>query len=345
MLICKIRCIFIAILILIIVFCCFLFLPTQAIAENNNSMTDDWQECRDLEEVKTLVGFDGGEYILYEYLPNGYAIYTKNMVLIERNANAKSPYLGIYDNIIYNGPMSYYVDRTGYIYDLLTNEIVEVTSEVLEISRMLNETIEEPIVMTRGLSTDKGEIKNSEYIKNLFYDYNYFGTCGYISASILLGYYDQMFPNKNIIPKEYRLPDNQLSPKLHDDLRALGKKNETNADSLKPIVKKYLSNRGVTGISHYSWLGIFTTNTMLMDSINKNNPVILFATMKNPKDGKNMNHALVAYKYNMHLYTDTGHAYYYYTCHYGWSMQYNEVEINNNALEILVVQSYYLNVK
>lgn len=335
------------VVVIVLCFAMILLLIGNSYAYNSSERNVlDWETIKVPIRQVELKGFNNSSYILKEYEPSGYSISTDNGITIERSETSKSPYLSRSGELFYGGPTYYYEKEIdNEVTDLFRQESISISNDLISKANVLSVASKQVQPMPRiGSGTDSGEVASADFIKNLnTSSFNTVGTCGYVAASIMLAYYDYRYPSKGIAT-EYRLANNQISKSLHDKLRSYGKKDASTADTIKPVVKKYLDNRGVSGIKHFTWLGLFTTNAMLSDSIDKNNPVIIFGSLYNPASNGNVTHALVVYKYFLRLY-DNGAAFWYYTCHYGWGPEYNSIEVNNNVADFLVGTSYYLNIK
>lgn len=163
-------------------------------------------------EKKLLKDFGDNQFLLYE-LENGYAIYTKendSEVFIEGSYKANSIYSSLEDEeaseLYYLGPGEYFYQNQNNIYNIMTGESYE--RDELDATYRLNSTSFESMPMINRTSNYSSHIdengftvvKEDKYFKNLrFLPENWFGECGLIALSILLGYLDT-FHNDNFIP-------------------------------------------------------------------------------------------------------------------------------------------------
>lgn len=113
-----------------------------------------------------------------------------------------------------------------------------------------------------------------------------------------------------------------------------GSKDGTYSTTIKAVSESYFSGRGVT-VNHVSkWWGFFNDGT-IMDSIDNDNPVIIFGSLFNPKnENDNINHAVVAYKYTDHsgLFGETN-----FTTHYGWN-GYENIYVSGTFGSIYILE-------
>ncbi len=342
------------------VFCNF----NVALAEENMKNTKlpylsvyEKDNCKLASNERLLYDFAGNKYILKED-ENYFSItHAETGLLIEENDyNASSPYQN-YDKIWYCGPMSYFYEESNKIYSISDNEEVTITQDAINYCNEFNDfMIKEYKKQTKnGISTysygdkiDYYELEYPDFFKNLnTTNYNTTGICGYVAAASLLAYYDYCNGDNSFIKSNYWVSKSSnnivYSKSLCNDLRDYGNNNGTTADTIKSVMKKYFEDRNQTNVKHYSWLGCFTTNAMLCDSIAKNNPVIIFGSIYSPVEHKKVNHAVVVYRGSCSYIN--GSTICSYWVHYGWGKEYNNVKLTNNVADFIVGTSYYINIK
>ncbi len=317
------------------------------VISNQDIKYRDWERDRELSDVKNVISIEGESLVCFEYVPTGYAIYDINGELWERCADADSPYKDFNDDfLIYGGPTQYYKEIDS---DTLLNTYTKSEKNITEEERKV-------LYKTKFLDS---EVKRNIADRNLYFDggiigYNTVGgvlsstntsglnqgtSCGGVAAALVLHYFDIKYPSKNI-----NSDDDCKS--LYRKLKQYGDVRNSTADTIKPIVKKYLADNGGDCLIHTTLLGTFTTNKYMTEQIDKGNPVILFAAVANPSESgdKTILHAIVAHTYHERL-GALGTRKYSYVCHFGWGPTYNNVEIHNAIKYITVGTSYVMGVK
>lgn len=161
-------------------------------------------------EKKILKDFDGNPFFLYE-LENGYAIYAienDKEIFIEGSYKSNSIYSTIENasELFYLGPGKYFYQNQNNVYNIMSGEVHQ-RDEVHGAYR-LNSTSYE-VSLTKQSNTNYSShidenaftvVKEDKYFKNLIsFPQNWFGECGLVALSILLGYLDT-FHNDYFIP-------------------------------------------------------------------------------------------------------------------------------------------------
>lgn len=156
--------------------------------------------------IRNLYDFNGNSFVLVEFSDEGYAIYTTDtMRFIEGSAHGKSPYYGYYGTLYYLGPMSYYVESNGKIYDIINDEESN-PSEYSECEYDFDSLVEEVSGhsdlsynnVRNNVSSGFEIINGCEYFETATYPYNSMGSCGITAISLLLGYFDT-YHNDNFV--------------------------------------------------------------------------------------------------------------------------------------------------
>lgn len=173
----------------------------------------DFSSEKAVQAEKILRDFDGNEFKLYE-LEAGYAIYSienEGEVFIEGSYECNSAYyqyLGV-DTLYYLGPGNYLYREDDRFIDILRGVPVEELN-LLNASYQMQKagTIELMSSSTPDPNETKTDIngftviKNADYFKKLKnFPQNWWGECGIVALSILLGYHDT-FNNDNFIPND-----------------------------------------------------------------------------------------------------------------------------------------------
>ena len=166
------------------------------------------------------------------------------------------------------------------------------------------------------------------------------GICGYIALGMLIAYKEKYNSSSNYMDDIFwnDAAHNNLKPGVDSiawHLRSNhGSKDGTYSTTIKAVSESYFSGRGVT-VNHVSkWWGFFNDGT-IMDSIDNDNPVIIFGSLFNPKNkNDNINHAVVAYKYTDHsgLFGETN-----FTTHYGWN-GYENIYVSGTFGSIYILE-------
>ena len=296
-------------------------------------------------------------------------------VFTEYSSTASSPYLGYDLNLVYCGPTFYYVeDSTGDLHHLI-NTFEEIDSDVKAIfTQSCNDYYATLVADTNQLVVDylNGDYQNQTflqivtattqvqatprtttygYLQNYEFFYNmqqcgYYsppgsnGICGYIALGMLIAYKEKYNSSANYMDDIY------WSDPTHNNLKGgtdslawhlrsnYGSDDSTYSTTIKETSQAYFTGRGVV-VNHVSeWWGSFTKGT-IMDSIDDDNPVLIFGSLFNPQNpDDNINHGVVAYKYSDEsgLFGDTT-----FTAHYGWD-GYENIYVSGLFGSIYILQ-------
>lgn len=293
----------------------------------------------------------GNTFVLIEVDPTGYFIYDPiSMQYLEGSPESPSPYLGYNCDLYYLGPQQYYrINNSTYCHTLLPTVHSLSSAEFFNAQAIFSSAladIREPQITTSVIEEKTAEVngaydnmiavdydgytayfvQNYGHIINAQYPRNTDGTCGYISACILLYYWHKRIGNI--------VPDNYLS---NGYLKTNG---QTSADNLKlklitysdggsswaleiaDVLSAYCQEFGISANVSYELLNI-GTNTQLK----ANRPVILFGSFPSLTSNESIMHAVVAYGF--HVPDDNPSGGYY--VHYGW-YNYPKVILNSGLV-------------
>lgn len=154
-------------------------------------------------------------------------------------------------------------------------------------------------------------------MKDCGYTTNNGGICGYIGAAMLMSYIYWEYGDWGLLkPEHYPLEENDefyVQKDLTLALRAKGSNNGTTAYDLKAIIPIYLKETS----PRYDWniSADLLGGTGPCKFIDNNYPVELFGNF-DMLNGKNGNHAVIAYGYKKYGFLSLG---YKYRVHYGWN--------------------------
>ena len=296
-------------------------------------------------------------------------------VFVEYSPTAPSPYLGYSEDLYYCGPTFYYVEGAdGDLEHLIESDEIIVGSEkanyvescqqyyntlVADTNQLVVNYLDGQYgnqsfvqVATAAMST-QAEIQETTYgyLDNYEFFFNmeqcgYYsppssdGICGYIGLGMLIAYKEKYNSSANYMDDTY------WSDVTHNNLkggtdslawhlrRNHGSDDATYSTTIKEVSESYFSGRGVT-VNHVSkWWGFFNNGT-IMDSIDADNPVLLFGSLFNPQNSNdNINHAVVVYKYTDHsgLFGETK-----FTTHYGWD-GYENIYVSGTFGSIYILE-------
>lgn len=142
--------------------------------------------------------FAGNEFILKEG-NDSYQIYKDN-IFIEASKSSNSPYYKQEGDRYYLGPSNYFVCKDQMVTNIFTNDVYPIT----KFNKCSYEHISNVQTKNNTTSPDGDRtyidlegftvIKEANYFRNLTqFPMNWFGECGVIALSELLGYYDTFY--------------------------------------------------------------------------------------------------------------------------------------------------------
>ena len=303
-----------------------------------------------VENCKEITDFDGNKLVVFEYSPTGYAIFSpKTGTFLETAPESPSPYLNRSSNLYYGGPKHYYVfDNDTFLNTITAMRLTEGDILALEdYSKKLDDMLmssksTNTLNYLNGKSADCSStrsvsgtyyVNNYSRIKNLS-SCGYVGGnhCGYIAAAMLLYYFDST-GHRDVIPgtnSDYYYTENNkyvLTTKLTNELISigvdLGLNPTTTSYAIHRVVKKYLSNKSISGnIDHTSLFTPFFTKFKISQIIDDSEPVIIFGSLYSQSHNSSIDHAVLAYGYKATISYDEesyGTTTYEFIAHFGYT--------------------------
>ncbi|MDE6415222.1 MAG: hypothetical protein K2K48_07380 [Anaeroplasmataceae bacterium] len=196
---------------LLIIFLLLMSTPLYASANHTKNFCD-FSSSKEIIFRKELQDFSNNEFILYE-LKDGYAIYSvidDEEIFIEGSFESNSPFYNyLTSSLYYLGPGEYYYADGSTAVNIITSDSINIKdvdySFKLPLSASTYSADPEPNPNLTTINTDGFiTIKDSLYFEKLItFPYNYFGDCGLVALSMLLGYLDT-FHNDNFIPNNLK---------------------------------------------------------------------------------------------------------------------------------------------
>lgn len=305
---------------------------------------------------KTLFSYDFSKtFYCYEYDPTGYAIYdVEENKKIEFSFDNVSPYKDLSGILFYDGPFSYLYDYIDGNSKTLPKEISKKYQNNFEIKIPIEKTpiLSKASEAPAGTKPNGTLIDNAELLYKLknfnrtgsSYEYNRYGTCGYLAAAMVL-YYNKYQYNNNFIADSYiETIDNEkrFTLSFHNLLVNIGSQNNignsTTAFDIKTVMEKYCESIGIN-TDHYAMLLSTMTNIDLC--IRDNKPIILFGNFRNPVDDEKLNHAVVCYGIYNDVFNYNTVARYF-VVNYGWT-NHSAVYLIDNIFANPVGSMYNMN--
>ena len=317
---------------------------------------DRIQELKDKEQndkvsadnftTKSLLDFAGNEYTLVECEPSGYLIFhNASGVFVESSLESPSPYKDYDENIYYNGPLGYYVEKDGELVHTITQGVIvkpisTLTAEASSINETLLQQKDNQVLdfVNFGIPMNS-EIRASgdtyvedytvirDLVKEEEMGYKNGGLCGYIAGGMAILHL-QAHSGLKLIPSGY-LTETGLKfngSGFTEYLRnTYGVTNATTASSLAIVLNTYFNaKKYIVSASH----GALASGNQIKDSINNNQTMMLggqFYSDPDDTSSEQVFHFILAYGYNN---TE-------FIVHYGWG-DCSQVRVNN---AVLILQS------
>lgn len=326
-----------------------------------SDMNDLYDSNCSINKIKTINDFDGNEYTLIECEPTGYIIFDDiSNQYIEFSAISTSPYLNNDLNNYYAGPKHFYHKSGDKYRNTITNkwlsniEIKDLKSKSNSMRVKLNSSInqDKELILYENSTDTKATsftyVSNYRFFTNKvtetqigYMEYevgdNVYGLCGYIAASMLLGYYDT-FRNSSFVTLDCmtgsginrHFKNTQLTQELVNIAIDLGKDPAagTTSTSIRQVMNNYFDKYNVTATSYDMIIPFFSALT-LKTRIKNDKPVILFGSLVDPTAGNLIvdliKHSVIVYGFcrNPSSASNTWG----FMSHYGWS-GYSMVTIN-----------------
>ncbi|MDE7071448.1 MAG: C39 family peptidase [Clostridia bacterium] len=327
---------------------------------------DDFMlERHSVSKETDITDFAGNQFVVYELNPGGYAIYSVNedaRVFIEGSYKTNSLFAEHYSHEIYYGGIgNYYCIEGEQIIDLVKNEDIGydqvIGAYMLDYSAYIERTEVEPFAdFPKNPDRNKTHtvdgftvINNDNYFRNLrYFPDNFYGTCGLVAISILLGYFDEYIDDGFITNEKYKDVEG-TNNKLHDllfdnymhtilNIADEGKGYPMAGYEIQETMKDYLKNECSVSLRNkvkHAYGSILYTHATPRKHINGGYPTIICMTSYSQtplsSGSSEKYHAVVAYGYNKAK--DT------FLCHMGWERfdkTYTEIIVSNAT-----IHSYY----
>ena len=362
-------------IILVCSICTFLFMPidtniaSAALVTPNiensyvDQMNEEYGSNVRLAKIKQLRDLDNNTYTLLECEPTGYAIVCDDAeTMVEYSAFSESPYIDYNENLYYFGPTYFSVLQGNSFVDIMSGEVlfsldseVEVLGKVQNSSKDMHDTLvaqaeecnDSVSIMSEGCDlygTHWTCVNNYGFFttKTTGVSFSYYqegnsGCCGYIAASLLLGYYDQFV--KRCVPDKFMGIDSYGYKRFKYSSsygyygsgeftqHLLNFKTHSGTSTTSTIVRecltKYFNYYGYKNMGIYDMVTPLFSNLTLKNLIDKSTPSILFGSLEKPtspsstgQDSGHGNHAVVVYGYRKGA---NNGSVYSFLVHYGWS--------------------------
>ncbi len=308
---------------------------------------------------KLLTDKDGNVYKLNEFQPVGYSITDENeSVVLEYSDEAFSPYFNYSENLMYYGPMNYYVKEDDHFVHTITNEIISDDRMMPSIDLASIHPKEEKYSKRKGRQNVKRQmythtlrLDNYKYLTDISeFANNTDGTCGYLAAALCLYYcyrqYSTNYIDSDKISYDQYGNINGIKSSLQDELLSigydLGYSNATIASDIKNVMDKYASNHN---LSFTNFSQLLSNGLRIDDCIKNNKPSILFGRFVDAGNEKNkINHAVVLFGIYEETFTGAGTTTTnrYFEVNYGWP-GYTAVRLYDSLFTNPVGSFYNLN--
>lgn len=305
--------------------------------------------------MRTILDISGNSFALYEVGNEAYFIYDPvSESFLEGSPSAPSPYLNVEGELRYLGPQKYYVVSDNILDHTILDESYNISASMAsklqaELDVALNEiqTVRSVARATAernaeqrstGLENMVREVyENEEYVNyyvrnywnivNATYPANTEGTCGYVSACLLLYYWHKRIGG--MIPSSYLLSSGYLNPSgtttsnnLQMKLMSYSDYTGTWAAVIQGVLYAYCEEFNISA-NAYAYLSTGSYYSELAS----NRPVIMFGSLSDPRGSGRINHAVLAYGFH----SDLEETYYSVITHYGWA-GYNHVILNTSLI-------------
>ena len=302
--------------------------------------------------IKLLHDLSGNTFELIESDNLGYMIFDpQSGKYLEEALESPSPYLGLFQDLYYFGPLNYYQLTDGtFIHTIiqadnlipyeegtvlqsafdvaLRNSRSQKDTELLSLMQMDSRAPESSERIRTYFSTRATNtyIPNYTYIKDAVYPANVDGTCGYTAGCLILNYWHKV--KGNIIDSSFLDSNGNLittgNNTLQDKLLSYGGSNSSWGKTIRDALIAYCNEYGVGATSTY-----YITNFDVFAEIGRDRPVIVFGYFPDspgqvPTRGK-VFHAVTAYG------TSTSGNITKLIVHYGWS-GYSHVTLDGGLI-------------
>lgn len=333
-------------------------------------MNKEYDSNVEISKIKMLKDLDNNNYTLIECVPTGYIIICNDSEsMIEYSAYSKSPYENYDKELYYFGPAYFAVLQGDSFIHTITglslfslSENQEIITSLKNESKHMHDTM---VNYTKSIGLGVSTMSQDYYAYNTkwtcvnYYGYfttktdnisfSYFsldkGCCGYVAASILLGYYDQFV--KRCVPDKFMEMDS-YGYKRYKYSSIYGKNGageftehllnfkttssvSSTSTTIRECLTKYFKYYGYKNMGIYDMITPFFSNLTIKNLIDKSTPVILFGSLEKPTSPPSTaqasghgNHAVVIYGYRKGA---NNGSIYSFLAHYGWA-GYSQATIN-----------------
>lgn len=326
-------------------------------------MNAEYESDVELAKTKQLKDLDNNTYTLLECNPAGYIIICDDSnTMVEYSAFSVSPYIEYDKDLYYFGPTYFSVLNGNDFIDLMSggilfslNKDVEIEKKVKTESKVMHDTMVEQAQSAKNNISPLSEgydVYNTHWtcvnnygffttktdnISFSYYQQGNSGCCGYVAASLLLGYYDQFV--KRCVPDKFMEWDSygykrykrssehgyyrsgEFTQHIMNFKTASG--TGTTSTTLRECLTGYFKYYGYTNMGVYDMITPLFSNLTLKNLIDKSTPSILFGSLEDPtsppshqQGSGHGNHAVVVYGYRKGA---NNGSIYSFLVHYGWS--------------------------
>lgn len=262
----------------------------------------------------------GKSYILYSFVPNGYAIYDEvSGVVEEMMLGTQNPYADVKgEKLLYGGPMNYIVEVNGKLMSISDNKELQ-EEDIKVVTDMEQATVKNRAEM-RAIPTTVNNryMSSSSYFTSQLGDRfgtNTSGTCTHIACAIMLGFYNH-YVNTQFVPTAYENGCG-TTESFHILLQSFLGASPSGLANAANGLNSYFSSIYFTSPHAYYDIGNHNTVfTRVTNNVYNNRPTVV-AMFEFYNTNCTMNHSVVAYGYREELYGHelTSAAYY---VHNGW---------------------------
>lgn len=274
------------------------------------------KDIKDLDLVEELKDIDGNPlYLLVTFKTEGYAILINGCnYSVEYEEKGQNPYVGVVGEKYYLGPLQYFYNEGGSLRNIITKEIISdddmwlgnsIKAKVLEIKNKSREAWD----VSRSFESRQAnpyeeilvpyvdEIENMYFGDNVGTDINPHGTCGILTSSMMLTYYDR-FINTNFLPRNLELVKH-YDDTLHAELIRNYQVGATFGGSFPSddaqMLNLYIGQNGYIRNGGYQANSSLISTQGLIQSIIEGRPGLIY-TVFNEKYEK---HTMLAYGYKL----------------------------------------------
>lgn len=294
-------------------------------------------------DQNVVIDLDGNIFIVQECYDAGFLIYDPVAEECMESVRSSSCPYNFDDSFVdfYLGPLNYYYKNGDYFCHCVFEDNVinqndalnlqlEFTSQ-LDVFRYntsddaFNEYIEnnpDSLGITRlHTNGNKIYINNYEIIRDCAYPKNNDNSCGFVSGSILLNYWNKTVHNGTVLPRFYADDELRREGTFENCLsKKLIQYNNNNPDStartVANAINNYCSDYGIHGSASWSLGKIGLDNAILADR-----PAAIFGWFPDVANGGMCSHAVTCYGFDTRWWGG------YYIVNYGWSEEFTEVSL------------------